>query len=347
MTRPAGRRPAPGGGQVSLARVAAKAGVAPVTVSRVLNTPDKVAPATRARVQAVMERLGYVPDLVASSLASRRSRVVALLVETLSYPMLAGVIQGLAEVLREIGYHLVIAETSHVPGSLPDFVVAMLGRRPEAIVVTGPVRDVKARRLLENAGIPVIQIWDLPEEPPVDAAIGYRNADAARAMAEHLLARGYRRIGFMGFIGDARSRERAEVLRACLAERGLVPMFQHVPNRFDPRYDATEDFLRVIDLFPDTDAVFCDTDVQAQQALLACLGRGWAIPGRIAISGFGDFPLSARLVPSLTSVRVHPERIGRRAGEIIVTRLRAPVPRKRPRPSIENLGFEIMHRGST
>src|SRR5262245_43462465 len=98
---------------ISLQQVADLAGVAPVTVSRVLNTPDKVAPLTRAKVERAMDRLGYVPDLVASSLASRRSRIVALLVPTLSHPMVDSAIQGLASVLRRIDYHVIIAETGY------------------------------------------------------------------------------------------------------------------------------------------------------------------------------------------------------------------------------------------
>jgi LacI family gluconate utilization system Gnt-I transcriptional repressor len=329
--------------RVSLHRVATLAGVAPVTVSRVLNTPEKVAPATRAKVRQVMERLGYVPNLVASSLASARSRIVALLVPTLSHPMVEAAIQGLSEALRPIDYHLIIGETGYEAPNSPAFVTAILGRRPEAFVALGPVRDPKARRLLQDSRIPVVQIWDLPEAPPVGAAVGFRNYAAAHAMVEHLIERGYRRIGFVALVGDQRVDQRHAAWRACLAARGLIPPFEHRPRQFDPFYDVTPDFLRLLDAHPDTDALFCDTDTTAHFVLFACLRRGWKVPQRIAVAGFGDFPLSGRMVPSLTSVRVHPRRIGRRAGEIIVSQLRG-----EPAPmAVEDTGFEIVPREST
>lgn len=328
---------------ISLQQVADLAGVAPVTVSRVLNTPDKVAPLTRAKVERAMERLGYVPDLVASSLASRKSRIVALLVPTLSHPMVDSAIQGLAAVLRPIDYHVIIAETGYDAPNSPSFVTAMLGRRPEAIVVLGPVRDPKARRLLQASGVLVIQIWDLPHDQPIGRTIGFDNHAAAHAMVEHLIGRGYRQLGFFGVIGDERVHARRAAFRACLAAHAMTPSFATVLGSFNPFYDATDDFLRLMDAHPQTDAVFCDTDTSAQTALFACLRRGWKVPERIAVAGFGDFPLSARLVPSLTSIRIHPHDMGRRAGEVIVGHLGG----EKVDPVIEDLGFEIVAREST
>lgn len=326
----------------SLKQVAELAGVAPVTVSRVLNSPGQVAPATRAKVQRAMERLGYVPDLVASSLASRRSRIVALLVPTLSHPMVDAAIQGLTSVLRPINYHVIIGETGYEDPNPFSFIMAMLGRRPEALVVVGPVRDPKARKLLKASRIPVVQIWDLPEGAPIGIAIGFRNADAAYAMVKHLIARGYSRIGFFGGIDDERVRQRRDAFLRCLADHRLQPSFHHTLRQFDPFYDVTDDFLRLIDAYPETDAVFCDTDMTAQTILFACQRHGLRVPERVAIAGFGDFPISSRFMPSLTTVRIHPHAMGRRAGEVIVGHIRGTP----AGPVCEDIGFEVIPRES-
>ena len=85
-----------GSSQVKITDVAAAAGVAPMTVSRVINTPDRVSPETTARVRAAIEKLGYVPNLIAGGLSSRRSRMVAAIVPTIAHPMFAGMVQLIA-----------------------------------------------------------------------------------------------------------------------------------------------------------------------------------------------------------------------------------------------------------
>lgn len=328
---------------MSVRKVAELAGVAPMTVSRVINTPTKVKPETRERVLKAIERLGYVPDLVASSLSSKRSRIVSALVPTLGNPMFSQVIQGLADTLRAADYHLIIGDTRYSAKIESALVLEMLGRRPEAIVLTGPVRDERVRKALLRASITVVQIWDLQPSHIVDCAVGFDNYAGAIAMMRHLIARGYRRIGFMAIVGDERARERQVAFREVLAQHKLTPTFEALPSRFDPAYDPTDEFIRQIEQHPETDAVFCASDMLAHLAIFACQRKGWAVPGRIALAGFGDLPLSAKIVPSLTSIRINQYEIGKRAAEIIIQRARG----LRPRTLIQDLGYEIVEREST
>lgn len=328
---------------MSVRKVAELAGVAPMTVSRVINTPDKVKAATRERVQRAIERLGYVPDLAASTLSSKRSRIVSILVPTLGNPMFSQVIQGLADVLRAADYHLIIGDTRYSAKIESSLVLEMLGRRPEAIVLTGPVHDERTRKALIRARITVVQIWDLVPGNVIDCAIGFDNYAAAVALMQHLIGRGYRRIGFMAIVGDERAKERQTAFRNVLAQHRLEPTFESLPARFDPAYDPTDEFIRRIEQNPETDAVFCASDMLAHLAVFACQRQGWAIPGRIALAGFGDLPHSAKIVPSLTSIRINQYEIGRRAGEIIMQRARG----QKPRALLQDLGFEIVEREST
>lgn len=328
---------------MSIRKVADLAGVAPITVSRVINTPDKVKTDTRERVQRAIDRLNYVPNLAASTLSSKRSRIVAILVPMLSNPMFSDVIQGLADVLRAEDYHLIIGDTRYSQATESTLAMEMLGRLPEAMVLTGPIGDERVRRLLARAGITVVQIWDLQPSGTIDSAVGFNNYAAAHAMARHLVEAGYKRIGFMAMVGDERAKERRCALAAYLAERGMAPTFEALPPRFDLMYDPSSDFVRLIDQHPETDAVFCASDMLAHLAVFACQRRGWAVPGRLALAGFGDLPLSAKTVPTLTTIRVNQYEIGRRAGEIIINRARS----GRRRPDIQDLGFEIVRREST
>ena len=161
--------------------VARHAGVSQMTVSRALRTPDKVAPATRARIAAAIAELDYVPDLVAGGLAARRSRLVAVIVSTLENSIFAATVQGLDAALRDQGYAVLLGSSDYSREGEEELLRAVLGRRPDGIVLTDYVHTPAAQRLLRAAGIPVVETWELPAAP-LDLAVGFSNLAAARAM---------------------------------------------------------------------------------------------------------------------------------------------------------------------
>ena len=136
--------------------VARAAGVSMITVSRALNAPDKVAPATLARVRAAIDSLRYVPNLMAGSLASKRSRIVAAIVPTIANSIFSETIDGLAQALATRGYQLLLGQTHYSADEEAALVGAFLGRRVDGIVLTGlgHARGVRAR--LERAAFPVV-----------------------------------------------------------------------------------------------------------------------------------------------------------------------------------------------
>jgi LacI family transcriptional regulator, gluconate utilization system Gnt-I transcriptional repressor len=160
--------------------VARRAGVSAMTVSRALKAPGKVAPATRARVEAAVAALGYVPDDAARSLASRHSRLVAALVSTVADSIFASTIDGLAESLRAHNHQLLLGTTEYSAASEEALLGTILSRRPDGLVLTSGVHTETSRRLLKGASIPVVEVWELPEEP-IDMAVGFSNLEAGRA----------------------------------------------------------------------------------------------------------------------------------------------------------------------
>jgi hypothetical protein len=133
-----------------LEEVAAEAGVSTITASRALRQPEKVAPETRARIEAAVARLGYVPNLLAGALASARSRTVAILVPTLASSMFAETIDGLTEALEARGYAILVAQSGYDPMRERRALSALLGRRPEALVMVGSPSDAASATLLER-----------------------------------------------------------------------------------------------------------------------------------------------------------------------------------------------------
>src|ERR1700731_392226 len=181
----------------TLSAVADLAGVSAITVSRVVRLPEMVAPQTRAKVEAAMRQLGYVPNLVAGALASARTSSVGVLVPTIANSIFADTVQGLSDELEPLGYAVILAQSRYDSAREDHMLSALLSRRPEAIIMVGSPATDDGARLLRRAGIPVAETWDLPADP-IDAVAGFDNYAAGVAVARHLVAQGRRHLAFIG-----------------------------------------------------------------------------------------------------------------------------------------------------
>lgn len=325
---------------VDVARVAR---LSPITVSRALREPHKVSPQARARVAAAVQETGYVPDLVASSLTSRRTRLVGLVIPTITASIYASTVAGLTEVLRARRFEALIGDSGYALETEAKLVAAFIGRRADGMVLSNVEHLDDTRALLQRAHVPVVQTGNLTDDP-IDMVVGFSNHLAARAMMEHLVARGHRTIGFIGAAthGNPQAADRRRGYDEIVAEHGLAcatTMVAECPSEFDAGATA---LMRIVEKHPDVTAIFAASEVRAIGALLECQRRGWAVPQRIAVAGFNDAGLGAWLVPALTTVRVPRHEIGRRAAQMILDRLEG---RSIPEPIVD-LGYEIVVRGS-
>ena len=327
--------------------VARAAGVSLVTVSRAINTPTKLAPETLSAVRAAIERLGYVPNLMAGGLASSRSRIVAAIVPTISNLVFSETIEALSQTLAEGGYQLLLGQSGYRSGDEAALVEAFLGRRVDALVLTGCTQDQALRARLRRAGLPVVQTWDLPPSGAaaaalVDMGIGFSNFDAGRAAARHLIERGHRALGFIG-AEEERSRQRLDGFRAEAASAGVADVpaeLMRPPVRIDQAAPRLEQLLA---RHGDLSAVFCNNDLLAAGVLFECHRLGWTVPQRMAIMGFGDLPIAQVAAPRLSTVRIRRAEIGERAGQMVLARLAGQDPGARR----VDIGFELVVRGST
>jgi LacI family transcriptional regulator, gluconate utilization system Gnt-I transcriptional repressor len=321
--------------------VAQAAGVALATVSRALNEPHKVAPATRDAVQAAVRKLGYVPDLNAGSLASARSRIVGAIVPTLANTWFAETMEALAAEVGAAGYQLMLAQSSYVPGAGAGLIDTFAGRRVDALVLTGAVRDAAVRTRLRAMAVPVVETWDLPARP-VDLAVGFSNTGAGREAARHLLARGRRRVAFLG-ADEQRSLMRLAGCAAELESAGVQPVATELatpPSSIDA---GRELMARLAAKHAKVDAVFCGNDFLAIGALMWARENGWAVPQRLAVVGFSDLAIAQATWPPLTTVRVRAGEIGRQTGKLVLASLRGEKPKRR---SVD-VGYTLVVRSST
>jgi len=323
--------------------VARAARVSAITVSRTLLTPEKVAPDTRLRVESAIRKLRYVPNLAAGTLASSRSRIVAVIVPNMANSVFAETLQGMSDILRKADYHLLTGNSGYSLAEEESLVMTFLARRPDGIVLTGYTHTQHAVQMIRAARIPVIEMWNLTKRP-LDTIVGFSNFEAARAMTLYLGNAGYRRIGYIGGLthDNDRTQMREAGYRAALRELNLpldTDGMLSVPFEYEAGAEALTELLR---RKPDVDAVFAAGDILAVGVLLECIRRGWRVPKRLAVGGFDDAKISSRIVPPLTTVRVPRYEIGRTVGQVLLQRISG----AKASDHVIDLGFQIVERGS-
>jgi LacI family gluconate utilization system Gnt-I transcriptional repressor len=326
----------------TLEDVARRAGVSAVTASRALRTPDRVAPDTLARIRDAVNALGYVPNPAAQALASARSRVLGVVIPSVTNSVFADLLRGVMDAAGDGPLQPQIANTRYLSGREEDVLRLFATQRPAGMIVAGIDQSPEARRILQDIGCPVVQVLETGPEP-IDMMIGCSQLDGARAAVRHLLAQGYRRIGFLGARMDPRSQRRLAGYRQEIeAAAAGPPRVLTVPHASSVTLGRRlmADFLA---LHPDADAVFCNNDDVALGVLFECLRRGIRVPAQMGIAGFNDLDMAAGAEPGLTSVRTHRYTMGYEA----VRMIEAALDGHRPEAPVRDLGFTLEIRDST
>lgn len=303
--------------------VAKAANVSPMTVSRAFRQSAAVGEETRARIIQIAEDLGYVFDSTASNLKSQKTGFIAVIVPTINNANFADTVRAMTEELRGNDLQILLGYTDYNIYEEERIIEQLLRRRPEAITVTGGKHSPRARKLLRNSGIPVVETWDLPEDP-IGHAVGFSNMAAGRLMVEHFVDRGYRRIGFIGGdeSRDSRGIERRNGFVGALSEHGLCTtrLIASGPPPISMREGALA-MRELLTRWPDTEAIMCVSDLSAFGALTECQRQGLDVPSQIAIGGFGAYDLGEQCVPALTTIDTSPAEIGRQAAAVIKNHL--------------------------
>ena len=338
---PAPKRSRRGSGAVTLHDVAKLAGVAPITASRALNHPAQVSDEVRSKVAAAIARTGYVPNRLAGGLASTRSRLVAAVVPTIAGPVFLETVQSLTEALAEHGYQLMLGQAGYTGSREDALLEAIIGRRPDGIVLTGILHSAAGRQRLLASAIPVVETWDLTPTP-IDMLVGFSHVEVGRAVARFLHAKGRRRLAVVAG-DDERARRRTAAFLAEALALGLdeVPVIEvPAPTTLKRGRDGLAAQLAAQQPI---DAVFCSSDLLALGVMTEARVRGLSVPGQLAVIGFGDLNFAADLHPALSTVHIKGAAIGRQAAQFIVDRAEG---RSVAQPLID-IGFHIVERAST
>jgi len=320
--------------------VARAANVGRMTVSRALNQPELVSPESLAAVQAAIEKLGYVQNLNAGSLASNRSRIIGALIPTIENAFFSETISGLSQTLARKGYQLLLGQCLYDAAEEMRLIDAFVGRRVDGIMLIRTSRPADLDNRIRRCGIPFVEAWDTSNRQ-IDMLVGLSHRDAGAAAARYLAGKGRHRLGYLGS-DEARSNARLKGLRAAAKQAGLPNPEAVMLDRPSGINDARAMLDRLLETRPDLDGLFCSSDMLAAGALFDFQRRGMRVPQVVSIVGFADLPIASATHPGITTIRVPSLEIGRIAGEMLLDYLDGKQP-----PNLRiDLGFSIVERGS-
>jgi LacI family transcriptional regulator len=305
-------------GMTTIAEVAERAGVGVATVSRVLNGSPRVSGPTRERVLGVIDELGYTPNASARALSTGRTRTVGVVAPFFTQPSVVERLRGVSRVIAEAGYQLVLFD---VEGPDRFFELAAGGRLDGLLCVSVcPTPDELLR--FESADVPVTLI---DTEHPGVPGVFIDDFEGGRLAAEHLLALGHRRIGFIGDrephpFGFTSSSRRRIGASSAITQAGAEVIVHRGPHgREEARLIAGELLSRDE---PPT-AIFAPSDIQALGVLEAAEDLGLDVPGDVSVVGFDDIEVAR--YAGLTTIAQPLEESGTRGARLLLGSLEGEV----------------------
>ncbi len=316
-------------GTVTIRDVARRAGVSPMTVSRVINDSARVSPATRGRVEEAISELGYVPSRLARGLSARRTGTLALIVPDVANPFFTLIVRGAEDVARRAGYRMIICDTRADLDLEREVIEEMIAHRVEGILIAAVSdRSREHLRRLEGFGVPFVLVDRTVRGIDADVVLG-DNAEGARRLVEHLVSLGHRRIGMVVESDDvSTARDRLRGYRAALEEAGL-------PYDADLVADATVDpsggvtgMRNLLALERRPTAVFTVNNLVALGAIEAVRAEGLEVPDDLALVCFDDIEYASRLYPFLTVMEQPAETFGTLGTQLLLERVEGRAPER-------------------
>jgi LacI family transcriptional regulator len=333
MSRNTGaRRPAPKA--ITINEIAREAGVSTATVSRVFNQPSKVKSRTREKVLAVIERHHYVAHGLAGGLASRRSRLLGLVIPTVTNSIYASSTQAIHHAAQRAGYTVLVGVSDFSEEREAELIHQLMSRRVEGLILTGERRAMTVYEKITRNHCPFVITWKLTRSRD-RPSVSFDNHKAARGAVEHLLKLGHRRIGLVCGRTDLNDRalQRKLAFEDALRDAGIEPDRELIFERSFEFVEGRAAMHQMLQLERPPSAVFCANDIQAIGVLSECRDAGIAVPEQMSVVGFDDLPIAQYITPTLTTVRVPAHEMG----ESAATRLIAAIEKGEPVLSLELL----------
>ncbi|MFJ4143824.1 LacI family DNA-binding transcriptional regulator [Pseudomonas sp. NPDC089734] len=301
----------------NIREVARLAGVSVATVSRTLKSPERVLPETRNKVNAAVEQAGYRPNLMAVQFRSRKTANLVILVPKIANIFFARVISGAQQAAQAAGYRLLLCDTQGHEETERAFAELVHAHQADGVIQLRAYDPYEALGEGEDSP-PIVNACEVIKDGRYPT-ISLDNHAAARAMTEHLIELGHRRIGLIkGPRSSPLTRDRVDGYIEALKQAGIA---------FDPTLICHGDFslkagydgaAAMLELPERPTALFCENDEMAIGALKRIKQQGLRVPEDLSLVGFDDIPLAAYCDPPLTTIAQPAEVFGQKAVEMLV-----------------------------
>lgn len=299
--------------------VARQAGVSTATVSRCLNTPDRVVERTRQRVMSAVEQLGYTPNFGARVMAAKRTFTIGAIIPTMDNAIFARGLQAFQEELHARGYTLLVASSAYKPEIEQEQIRAMVARGADGLLLIGYDRDPSIYSYLQRQSVPVLTAWNYDADSPI-ATVGFDNRASMRRLAELVISYGHRQIGVISGItrGNDRASQRLAGIRDALLAHGLDPdAIAVIETPYEIENGAVA-FQSLMSAAVRPTVVMCGNDVLGVGAMRGARQMGLNVPDDVSITGFDDIELARIVDPPLTTVHVPHREMGREAATALI-----------------------------
>jgi LacI family transcriptional regulator len=309
--------------QTTMKRIAGELGVSITTVSKVLNNQPDISEATRTRVLAKVEELGYQRNAVARSLSLRRTHTLGIVIPDLMHSFFVEVIAGIEPVASVRGFGLLLCSSSEDPGKERAELDMLRGRQVDGIVLASADASANTDMLLQltRQGTRLVMI-DRDDHPGVKCHRVLTDDEQVGVLAtSHLLDVGRRAIAHIGGPAIVHAKRREKGWRDTLKARGIKPADEWIVRGGFMEADGYRGMKRLLTVRPKIDAVFAANDPAAIGAMKAIWEAGLRVPDDIAVVGVGDIALGDLLRVPLTTVGWSRRDQGRHAAELLLNDL--------------------------
>jgi LacI family transcriptional regulator len=314
----------PSSPKVTIIEVAAEAGVSFGTVSRVINNDVHVKKETRERVLKAMDKLGFVANRQARSLAGGKSNSIGVLVPDLGTSYIGEIMRGIDAEVSLTDLDLILYTTHRTASKEANYVANLAQGMVDGLLLVLPRRPVDFIGALTRRKFPFVLI-DHQGTDHDCPAVGAANWQGGYNATEYLIKLGHQRIGFItGWMDLGCSTDRLEGYRAALRT-------YHVPEAPELIYEGTFNqpdgytgAAYLLDLPQPPTAIFASNDVMAMGVMDAVRNRGLRVPEDVSVIGFDDIPEASLIHPALTTIRQPLEKMGQVATQVLIGMLKQP-----------------------
>jgi LacI family gluconate utilization system Gnt-I transcriptional repressor len=305
---------------ITMKDVARLANLSEMTVSRVLTSKGYYSTSAEKKVLAAAEKLGYVPNRLAGSLASNRSNLVGVVLPTLSNAVFTEVMSGIYAGLADKGLQPVFGISEYCKEKEEQLVKDMMTWRPAGIIVTGLEHNSKTSAMLRSSDHKVVEIIDVDGDP-ISSCIGLSHRKAGKIMAEHLIKQGYKNFGYIGsnLSLDIRARKRRDGFVSVITKAGGTMVHELIPEQASSMHLGKALTAEMLALDHDLDAIYYSNDDMAAGGLMHCIAEAVSVPDDVALASFNGLSFIDALPLKITTVRSPRFEIGRLASNYIAS----------------------------